>query len=329
MVRAVVQERYGSSEVLTLSQVPIPTPGPDEVLVAVRAASLNARDWHIMRGEPRVARLMDRTAFGRRGPQVAIRGTDLAGTVEAVGADVTRWRPGDHVFGEGSATLAEQAVVPAGQLVALPAVVTFEQAAAVPLAATTAQVLLDASGPAAGPAPPDQWRLRWRRDVRHPARPHRGARGHRRRESAKRRPSGRPSAPTTSSTTPARTSPGWARATTSSWTWSGNRGLRELRRVVRPGGALVLSGGGIPGEGRIIGPLRLLVWAQLAGRFSGTRVLTPVAAPDPELLERLAAHVVAGTMSPVIDRCFPLVEAAEAFRYLETQHATGKVVIIV
>jgi len=328
MTRAVVQERYGSSEVLTLSDVPTPTPGPGEVLVAVRAASLNARDWHIMRGEPRAARLLDRTAFGRRGPQVAIRGTDLAGTVEAVGADVTRWRPGDHVFGEGTATLAEHAVVPAGQLVALPAGVTFEQAAALPLAATTAQVLLDAAGPVPGQSilvngasgGVGTFAIQLARvaglDVTAVVSP-------RNLEQA--------------ATLGAESVIDYTRQdfTTLGRVYDvvvdlvGNRGLRELRRVVRPGGALVLSGGGVPGEGRIIGPLRLLVWAHLAGPFSGTRVLTPVAAPDPELLDRLAAHVVAGTVSPVIDRCFPLVETSEAFRYLETQHATGKVVIAV
>lgn len=81
---AVVQHRYGSPDVLTLRHVPKPTPGPGEVLVTVKAASLNARDWHAMRGEPRLARLIDLTTFGLRWPRVAIRGTDVAGVVEAV-----------------------------------------------------------------------------------------------------------------------------------------------------------------------------------------------------------------------------------------------------
>ena len=102
--RAVVQHRYGSPDTLTLSRVPTPTPGPDEVLVRIRAASINARDWHEMRGEPRLARLLARDTFGLRRPRLATRGTDLAGIVDAVGASVTRWQPGDAVFGEGAGT---------------------------------------------------------------------------------------------------------------------------------------------------------------------------------------------------------------------------------
>ncbi|MGO4601338.1 alcohol dehydrogenase catalytic domain-containing protein [Terrabacter sp. 2YAF2] len=94
--------------------VPTPTPRPHEVLVRVGAASVNARDWHIMRGEPRLARLLDRSSFGLRRPRHAVRGTDVAGIVEAVGADVTHWRVGDLVFGEGAAAFADHAVVPSG-----------------------------------------------------------------------------------------------------------------------------------------------------------------------------------------------------------------------
>ena len=141
---------YGPPDVLELGSIPTPAPGPGEVLVRVRAASVNARDWHVMRGEPRIARLLDRGSFGLRGPRVAIRGTDLAGTVEAVGEGVTRWRVGDHVFGEGTATLADHAVVPADQLASIPAGLGFDEAAALPLAATTALLCLDAADPAPG-----------------------------------------------------------------------------------------------------------------------------------------------------------------------------------
>ena len=118
--RAIVQHHYGSPDVLELSTVPTPAPGPEEVLVRVRTASINARDWRVMRGEPRLARLLDRSSFGLRRPRVAIPGTDLAGTVEVIGADVPRWRVGDHVFGEGAAAFADHAAVPTHQLTALP-----------------------------------------------------------------------------------------------------------------------------------------------------------------------------------------------------------------
>jgi D-arabinose 1-dehydrogenase-like Zn-dependent alcohol dehydrogenase len=148
--RAVTQTGYGGPEVLRLTEVPLPVPGAGEVLVRVHAASVNARDWHVMRGEPRVARLMDRTLFGRRGPRVAVRGTDFAGVVEAVGTDVTAWRPGDVVFGEGVGTFAQRAIASANRVAAVPAGTTFEQAAALPLAAATALLCLDETGLEAG-----------------------------------------------------------------------------------------------------------------------------------------------------------------------------------
>jgi NADPH:quinone reductase-like Zn-dependent oxidoreductase len=87
--RAVIQARYGGPEVLRLARRPRSRPGEGQVLVRVHAASVNARDWHVMRGEPRLARLMDRTLFAARRPRIATRATDLAGVVEAVGDDVT------------------------------------------------------------------------------------------------------------------------------------------------------------------------------------------------------------------------------------------------
>ena len=148
--RAVAQTGYGGPEVLQVTAVPLPVPGADEVLVRVHAASVNARDWHVMRGEPRVARLMDRTLFGRRGPRVPVRGTDFAGVVEAIGTDVTACQPGDAVFGEGIGTFAERAIASADQVAAVPAGTPFELAAALPLAATTALLCLDETGLAAG-----------------------------------------------------------------------------------------------------------------------------------------------------------------------------------
>jgi NADPH:quinone reductase-like Zn-dependent oxidoreductase len=149
-MQALVQEHYGSPDVLRIDEVATPVPGPEEVLVRVKAASVNARDWHVMRGEPRLARLLDSTTFSRAAPRVKIRGTDFAGTVESVGDGVTRWRPGDDVFGESGAAIAEYVAAPEGVVATMPAGLSFEQAAAIPLAANTALVCLRAGQVAAG-----------------------------------------------------------------------------------------------------------------------------------------------------------------------------------
>jgi NADPH:quinone reductase-like Zn-dependent oxidoreductase len=324
--RAIALHRYGSPDALELTTIPTPAPGPDEVLVRVMAASINARDWHIMRGEPRLARLLDRSSFGLRRPRVAIRGTDLAGTVEAIGADVTRWRVGDHVFGEGAAAFADHAVVPAHQLAPVPDGLGFDEAASLPLAATTAMLIVDA----ADPAPGDTVLVNGAS----------GGVGTFVIQLAKAR-----QLHVTAVVSPRNVDLakflGADRVidyTVDDFTLEGaqhdvvvdlvgNRNLRELRRACRPGGTLVLSGGGVSGTGRLIGPLRLLIWAQLYGAVRRWRVMVPQAVPDKEALERVAELVAAGQVTPVIDRRFRLQNAADAIRYMETEHTSGKVVL--
>src|SRR3954453_17021795 len=104
-MRALVQDVYGTSAVLRLDEVDRPELAAGQVLVRVAAASVNAADWHIMRGEPRIARLVGRSTFGRVGPRERIRGRDFAGTIDAVGAGVTGWQVGDTVLSEDEATL--------------------------------------------------------------------------------------------------------------------------------------------------------------------------------------------------------------------------------
>ena len=142
-MKAIVQDRYGSPDVLQLQEVDRPVAGEHEVLVRVHAASVNALDWHVMRGDPYLARIMLPAAFGLRGPKRKIRGRDFAGRVEAVGAGVTRFRPGDEVYGDlGNAdgAFADYVAVPEDVIEPKAANLTFEQAAAVPLAGSTALV---------------------------------------------------------------------------------------------------------------------------------------------------------------------------------------------
>lgn len=141
-MKAFVLGSYGSSDHLDLTAVDTPVPAADEVLVRVRATSVNPYDWHHMRGEPRVARMMPGT-MGLRAPKLRILGGDMAGQVEAVGEDVTEFRPGDDVFAlleQGG--FAEYVSVPERLLARKPGNLSYEQAAAVPMAATTALLSL-------------------------------------------------------------------------------------------------------------------------------------------------------------------------------------------
>jgi len=145
-MKALVPRSYGSPDRLDLTAVDTPVPTAGEVLVRVRATSVNPYDWHHMRGEPRIARMMPGTV-GLRAPKLRILGCDIAGQVEAVGEDVTEFRPGDDVFGlleQGG--FAEYVSVPERLLARKPGNLSYEQAAAVPMAATTALLGLRDAG---------------------------------------------------------------------------------------------------------------------------------------------------------------------------------------
>jgi NADPH:quinone reductase-like Zn-dependent oxidoreductase len=137
-MKAYVQHRYGPPDRLELTDVPAPVPAAGEVLVRVRATSVNPYDWHLLRGEPRVARLMP-GLVGLRAPKFPVPGCDLAGQVQATGQGVTQFRPGDDVFALVShGCYAEYVTVPETMLARMPGSLSFEQAAAVPMAALTA-----------------------------------------------------------------------------------------------------------------------------------------------------------------------------------------------
>jgi NADPH:quinone reductase-like Zn-dependent oxidoreductase len=294
----------------------------------VHAASVNARDWHVMRGEPRLARLMDRTLFAARRPRTATRGTDLAGVVEAVGDDVTAWQPGDAVFGEGIGTFADYAVASAEQLAALPAGTSFQEAAAVPLAATTALLCLDEAALEPGGSVLINGAS--------------GGVGTFAVQAAKTRGLHVTVVASTRSISLVRSLGAEAvfDYTTTDFTRTGhtydavvdlvgNRRLHDRRRSVRPGARLVLSGGGTPGNGRFVGPLRLLIGAMAVARFQPFEVKVPQSVPDARTLAHIADLVVSEALRPLIDRTFPLEDASAALRYVETEHPRGKVVLTI
>jgi NADPH:quinone reductase-like Zn-dependent oxidoreductase len=328
-MRALIQERYGSPDVLRIDEVDTPVPGHGEVLVRVRAASVNARDWHVMRGEPRLARLLDSATFSRTAPKVKIRGTDFAGTVESVGEGVTQWRPGDDVFGESDAAIAEYVAASQGVVARMPAGLTFEQAAAMPLAANTALVCLRAGQVKAG-----------QNVVINGAS---GGVGTFAIQLAKSMGVAQVTAVCSARNAELARSLGadvvidYGREdfTKSGRQYDlvldlvGNRSLRDLRRALNPSGTIVLSGGGVSGQGRFLGPLGLLIRAQVMTRISRLRLVIPEAKPSTQNLAELAALLESGSVTPIVDKTFAFENAAEAIRYLEVEHARAKVVIVI
>lgn len=183
-MRAVVQERYGSSDTWQLTETERPTIRDDEVLVRVHAAGLDRGTWHEMTGRPYLMRLM---GFGLRSPKRRVPGRALSGTVAAVGTNVTRFAVGDEVFGAGVGAFAEYAVAPEAKLAHKPSVLTYEQAAAVPISATTALQALRQGRIALGQGGRHR-RVGWRRHLRRADR----RRLRRRRDGRVQRSQGRP-----------------------------------------------------------------------------------------------------------------------------------------
>jgi NADPH:quinone reductase-like Zn-dependent oxidoreductase len=335
-MKAIVQDKYGSTDVLELREIGEPTPRDNEVLVQVRGASVHADVWHAMRGIPYVLRFM---GSGVRRPKHHVPGTDLSGVVESVGTNVTRFRPGDEVFGQSlranlwrnGGAFAEYAAVPEALLEPKPARLTFEQAAAVPTSGSLAvqhvrdegrtqpgqRVLINGAGGAVGtfavqlakaygahvtgvdaPEKLDMLRSIGADEV--------------------------------------------LDYTTEDFTQrderydfildiAGNHPWSEARRPLTPDGTYVLSGFdqyGASGHR----------WFGSLGRFAKLIVIAPFVShlhpfrgtKDPgDRLVVLKELIEAGKITPVIDRTFPLSEVPEAIRYLETGQAQGKIVITV
>jgi NADPH:quinone reductase-like Zn-dependent oxidoreductase len=324
-MKAIAYDRYGSADVLEVKDVPKPAVESDRVLVRVRAASANPYDWHFMRGIPYVARLM---ATGVRKPKHSLLGTDLAGEVEAVGDAVTRFRPGDEVFGfVGSGGFAEYASAPEKLLALKPANLSFEQAATVPLAGVTAlQGLRDAGaitsgqkvliiGASGGVGTFAVQIAKWYGvEVT-------GVCSTKNLEMVRSIGADRVIDYTEEDFT--RNGQQYDLI----FQLAGTTSPSACRRALTPKGTLVLSSGDSPG--RFIGPVGRIFKAVLLSPFVGQTLRPFVAKSSSDDLQFLRELIDAGRVTPVIDRTYPLDESADAIRYLETGHARGKVVISV
>jgi len=326
-MKAIVQDRYGSPEVLQFREVDKPVPADNEVLVRAHAAAVNARDWHVMRGDPYIARLS--AEFGLGAPKVKIRGTDFAGRVETVGRGVTRFGPGDEVFGEVNGAFAEYVCVPDELVEPKPANLTFEQAAAMPLAANTAlmglrdvarlqpgqHVLINGASGGVGTFAV-QIAKAFGADVT-------GVCSIRNVDLVRSIGADHVIDYTRDDFT--RT----GRHYDVVLDLVGNRSLSELRRALTPTGTLILSGGGVSKGGSLIGPIGLIIRAQALSRFVRHRLVIFTATPSKDNLATLRELAESGKITPIIDRTYPLAAAPDAIRYLEAEHARAKVVITV
>jgi len=318
-MKAIVRHRYGPPEVLELRDIDPPVVGDGDVLVRVRASSVNPADWHIMRGSPLFLRL---AGYGLRTPKHPVLGSDVAGVVEAVGKDVTGLRTGDEVFGWGRGTYAELAPASPDRLAAKPANLTFEQAAAVPLAAITAlQGLRDI-----GKLQPGQTVLVIGAS---------GGVGTFAVQIAKALGAEVTGVCSTRNVEMVR-SIGADRVidyTREDFTRDGRRydlifqlagtaSPSRLRRALTPKGTLVLSSG----DGRLNGIDRI-VKAVVTSPFVSQKLVTWVANEDGADLTTLKELIESGKVTPVIDRTYPLSETPEAIRHVEAGHTQGKVVV--
>ena len=321
-MKAIVRTTYGPPEVLELAEIDKPVPAEDEVLVRVRATSVNPVDWHTLTGTPYLLRLQE----GLRGPKSEQLGVDFAGTVEAVGANVTGVQPGDDVFGGRSGAFAEYVSV-RDAVVRKPPNLSFEQAAAVPIAGLTAlQGLRDKGGLQSG-----------QKVLINGAS---GGVGTFAVQIGKALGAEVTGVCSTRNVGQAR-SLGADRVidyTQEDFTRSGerydvlldiagNRTWKELTRVLADGATLVLVGG--PKTNRWIGPMGHLANLKLHSLGRSRRVAPFLAKLNKDDLESLGKLLEDGSVTPVVERRYELGETADALSYLGEGHAQGKIVLTV
>jgi NADPH:quinone reductase-like Zn-dependent oxidoreductase len=323
-MKAITQDRYGSADVLEFRDIEDPVVGESEVLVRVRAAGCGPDVWHIMTGLPYFARLM--VGLGR--PKVGVRGGDVAGTVQAVGASVEGFQPGDEVMGIAVGSFAELAIARADKLVPKPARLKFEEAAAVPISGIAAlRAIRDV-----GKVQPGQNVL-----IIGAA----GGVGTLAVQIAKAFGAQVTGVCSTSKVDMVRSLGAdevidYTREdfTDGRRRWdvivdtAGRRPLSQLRGALTPKGTLVVVGG--DGGGRWTGGfLRGVLRAPLLSLFVGQRLRGLATTERLEDLQQLAELIESEQVTPEIDRTYPLIEAPDAIRYLEQGHPRGKIVIAV
>jgi NADPH:quinone reductase-like Zn-dependent oxidoreductase len=319
-MKAITQDRYGSPEVLSLRDIDEPAIGDDEVLVRVYAAGVDPGVWHVMTGLPYLVRL----GFGLRRPRSSVRGSDVAGLIEKVGRSVTRFVPGDRVFGSGGGSYAELTAARADRLARIPDGVGFTEAAAVPVSGMTAlqalrmgdialgmgaaaqgkRVLIFGAGGGVGSMAVQLARA-YGASVTGVSRPQKGDLV--RSLGADTDVTGRYHVIVDT---------------------AGNRPLRALRAFLTPDGTAVLVGGEGAG-GRLLAGFDRQLRASVVGRVRKPQVRPLMSLPRQADLETLADHLADGTLRPAIDRTFPLAETPAAIRHVATGAAAGKVVVIV
>jgi NADPH:quinone reductase-like Zn-dependent oxidoreductase len=323
-VKAIVQDRYGSADVLEFRDIEEPVVGENDVLLRVHAAGCGPDVWHLMTGMPYMARL----AIGLRKPKLPVLGWDVAGTVDAVGSNVSGIERGDEVMGTTKGSFAELANAKADDLVPKPVKLTFEEAASLPISGITAlRAIRDE-----GNVQPGQTVL-----VIGAA----GGVGSLAVQIAKAYGAKVTAVSSTSKQDLVRSigADDVIDYTAEDFTdgsrhWdvivdtAGRRPLSELRRALTPKGTLVIVGG--DGGGRWTGGFfRGMLRAPIVSLFVGQRLRGLATKVKREDVITLTELVEAGTLKPVIDRTYPLIEAPDAIRYLEEGHSRGKVVITV
>ncbi len=320
-MKAIVQRAYGNADVLKLEDIDRPVITDDEVLVRVVAAGLNHADWVYTSGTPLIARL----AFGINAPKAIVRGKDVAGVVEAIGANVTTFRAGDEVYGElESGTFAEYVAAPASLLARKPTNLTFEQAATVPLSGMTALLgLRDA-----GSVKPGQRVLIT------------GASGGVGTFAVQIAKALGAEVTAVCSTRNARLVRSLGAAHVIDYSRDdftlgttrydvifdliGNHSLTKLRGALTPKGTLVLSSGT---GGRVLGPMGRILTAVMISPFVSQTLRLFTQNGSSTTLDELRDLIESGLLTPEIDRTYPLAEVPDAMRYFVEEHARGKIAI--